>query len=380
MNIDLRSPHRCGVARGSGAIRRAAAILLLTALNGCAMATLPSTAAGPASPAGSTTQSAVKPGLFEMIAQLFQPGPLGSSTESVCEDAEQAVDVGTFTGMEPFTTSSVTGQIKATVRLSLKSPEEVDRIMKTDFKIQSYDMGSFKKLWTQAPSGFGGGFCTGTLLLSNIVLSAGHCVDANDLRAKHATPPAVYDANGDFVRDMTPREISALLKVDFNFQHVYVSSDNPFLITSPSNAFSIPVDAWIDSAFGPSPSGKPRDYLLLRLQRSDRNLAEYALGLRNIDYDPPTEREALAVVQHSQGDVKKIAVGNLKSVRGRNLFYSNLNTDNGSSGAGIIDKNGKLVGIHTNGGCDNPTYGYANRGLRMISAKDAIDDIAPRKK
>jgi V8-like Glu-specific endopeptidase len=69
------------------------------------------------------------------------------------------------------------------------------------------------------------------------------------------------------------------------------------------------------------------------------------------------------VIQHPNGDAKQIAAGTLAGVDGDYLTYGDLDTLSGSSGAGILDSDGKVVGIHTNGGCT--AMGGTNSGVRM---------------
>ena len=328
--------------------------------------------------APSVTQASVQPSFFDLLADLFEPDPFGGNTESACSDAEQAVDVGKFTGSGAFTPELTMRQTKATVRISLKSPEEVERILREELHIAHYDMGVMKKLWNKSPVGFGGGFCTGTLLLSNIVLSAGHCIAYQDYLKKKLKPPAILNADGTHRRYMSPDEFAMLLKVDFNFQYLYVSSNDPFAVSDAGSGFSVPVTSLAKSRFGFTESGVFRDYMLLRIGKSDEDLGKFAIGLRNIDAGYLPSNAPLAIVQHPRGDYKKIAAGNLQLARNSRLYYSNLDTDGGSSGAGIINKSGKLVGIHTEGGCRSTEDGNANKGWSISTIKPAIDALTKK--
>jgi hypothetical protein len=92
--------------------------------------------------------------------------------------------------------------------------------------------------------------------------------------------------------------------------------------------------------------------------------------------------EHLAVIQHPRGRRKVIAEGTFLGSCNRLLYYANLDTLVGSSGAGVLNERGHLLGVHTDGDCDQ--YGRGNnRGWTAQSIVDASeylvdDDIAER--
>ena len=55
------------------------------------------------------------------------------------------------------------------------------------------------------------------------------------------------------------------------------------------------------------------------------------------------------------------------------MFYSNLDTFGGSSGSGVRDDIGDVIGVHTNGGCRTDGTGV-NRGVTM-PAIAAVSDF-----
>ncbi|MET0405794.1 MAG: trypsin-like peptidase domain-containing protein [Cystobacter sp.] len=62
--------------------------------------------------------------------------------------------------------------------------------------------------------------------------------------------------------------------------------------------------------------------------------------------------ERLAIVQHPRGRRKVIAEGSLLGACNRMVYYADLDTLVGSSGAGVFNRRGGLVGVHTDGDCD----------------------------
>ncbi len=71
--------------------------------------------------------------------------------------------------------------------------------------------------------------------------------------------------------------------------------------------------------------------------------------------------ERLAIIQHPRGRPKVIAEGTFLDSCNQLVYYADLDTLVGSSGAGVLNRQGHLVGIHTDGDCDEKGRG-ANSG------------------
>jgi hypothetical protein len=71
--------------------------------------------------------------------------------------------------------------------------------------------------------------------------------------------------------------------------------------------------------------------------------------------------ERLAIIQHPRGRPKVIAEGWFEDSCDSLVYYSDLDTLVGSSGAGVLNRQGHLLGIHTDGDCDENGHG-TNRG------------------
>ncbi|APG86816.1 hypothetical protein SAMCCGM7_pB0100 (plasmid) [Sinorhizobium americanum CCGM7] len=84
--------------------------------------------------------------------------------------------------------------------------------------------------------------------------------------------------------------------------------------------------------------------------------------------------ELLTIIQHPQGDPKKIEAGKLLSFDTRDLLYSDIDTHGGSSGSGVRNSAGAVIGVHTNGGCVPDVPDSANRGVSM-PAIAAVSDM-----
>lgn len=168
--------------------------------------------------------------------------------------------------------------------------------------------------------GYIDGTCTGTLVAYNMFLTAGHCFD-----------------------DAADAEGATVL-----FNHQLDPSGNP---RTPTTHQIVELVEHEDSGDG------TLDYALVRLDGSPG----YTWGTAAIDGWSPAEDEAITIIQHPGGIAKVIEAGTITTVDASMLTYNNVDTDNGSSGAGILNALGQITGVHTQGGC--ATAG--NHGVRM---------------
>jgi hypothetical protein len=156
------------------------------------------------------------------------------------------------------------------------------------------------------------GNCTGTLIAAiagTVVLTAGHCVAPGD--------PVLLAFN---VEDQP---------------------DGDRLVTDGTV---------IEQATEP-------DYALIRLDRLPAT-APTRLTTR------PSDR--LAIIQHPRGGPKVVAEGDYAGACSAQIFYSDLDTLVGSSGAGVLTQPGHLLGVHTDGDCARDGTG-SNRGWSAAS-------------
>ena len=117
------------------------------------------------------------------------------------------------------------------------------------------------------------------------------------------------------------------------------------------------------------------DYALLKLSPlADGRKAGALFTPANWDssdsaYDAAQE---LTVIQHPNGDLKKIHAGGRKAfpdaAKRQELRYASIDTLASSSGSGIIDQNGRLVGVHIFGGCQEAVK--YNAGVSLVAIRD----------
>lgn len=97
--------------------------------------------------------------------------------------------------------------------------------------------------------------------------------------------------------------------------------------------------------------------------------------------------EMLCIIGHPAGQPKRIEAGPTTDISGNFIRYGDIDTLGGNSGSGILRaSDGRLVGVHTNGGCTaaSPGDGGTNFGQRIaavIAVSPTLQDLlAPKRK
>ena len=89
--------------------------------------------------------------------------------------------------------------------------------------------------------------------------------------------------------------------------------------------------------------------------------------------------DLLAVIQHPRGRPKVVAEGTLASACEQRLYYRNLDTLVGSSGAGVLNRQGNLVAVHTDGNCatdgTGTNHGWTATAIVRASAHLQDEDL-----
>ncbi len=86
--------------------------------------------------------------------------------------------------------------------------------------------------------------------------------------------------------------------------------------------------------------------------------------------------DLLGIIQHPRGRPKVIAEGPFLDACDRRIYYVDLDTLVGSSGAGVLNDQGHLVGVHTDGDCDEDGGG-SNKGWTAEAIVEASPYLAP---
>ena len=171
-------------------------------------------------------------------------------------------------------------------------------------------------------------FCSGALISNDLFLTAGHCAIAD------------------------PTE----LVVSFNYQ---VDPDGNIQKESHYKVLEL------------VESGQPNglDYCIYRL---DGNPGE-KWGFTKLAPGDPAPGDMLAVIQHPNGETKKIEAGNCDSVEDGMIHYGSLDTMPGSSGSPMFHvATGLICGVHTQGGCGDSGGTNSGTSIESILAVSSV--------
>ena len=176
------------------------------------------------------------------------------------------------------------------------------------------------------------GFCTGTLIAPNLVVTAGHCF----------ADPSFTPFSG---LDLAQMCAQTTVEFDGGAQHDCLEIVDQHFIGFPNSGFL--------------------DLAVLRVDGNpgyDHGMREYNIGF---DFDTPGAE--LTVVHHEGGLAPKRVSTTTSydevSVQGNAFVKHRASTEGGSSGAAILDEDGHIVAIHsgtvdTFGTCDADNLGY----------------------
>lgn len=87
--------------------------------------------------------------------------------------------------------------------------------------------------------------------------------------------------------------------------------------------------------------------------------------------------DLLAIIQHPRGGPKVIAEGMFLDECHGQIYYVDLDTLVGSSGAGVLNREGQLVAIHTDGDCkvDGSGSNWGWTAERIVEASAYLQDV-----
>jgi len=163
-----------------------------------------------------------------------------------------------------------------------------------------------------------GKFCSGSLISTNLFLTAGHCVDST-----------------------TVGEL-----VSFNFERAANS-------TTLLPQTHVRITAVVEDALGGV------DYAIVRLEGTPGA----TFGIAPVATSDAAVGAAITIIGHPAGAPKQIEAGTVASRSGDFLRYGNVDTLGGSSGSGVLNSAGQIVGVHTLSGCT--ATGGTNSGIRI---------------
>jgi hypothetical protein len=193
---------------------------------------------------------------------------------------------------------------------------------------------------------------SGGLIADDIFLTAGHCFDQSGGGWQRPRRGGIT---------IEPAEIATLMRLNFTFQ-----VDGTSGATRPGEPF--PVEELLEFRLG------GLDFAIVRAGKNANGQLPGAVygTLTPAKADLTTIGAMLCLIQHPSGRPKKIEAGPLFRNSGIRIEYDSLDTEGGSSGSLILDPEGMVVGVHTNGGCTR--FSGANFGV-PIGAVRAVSSI-----
>jgi V8-like Glu-specific endopeptidase len=114
------------------------------------------------------------------------------------------------------------------------------------------------------------------------------------------------------------------------------------------------------------------DYAIIRIEGNPGR----QFGVAKLANNDPPEGDMVAIIGHPEGRPKTIEAGPITDYTDFRVGYNDIDTFGGSSGSGILQHTtGKIVGVHTNGGCGNGGFNYGQRISSLIQASQTIANL-----
>lgn len=269
------------------------------------------------------------------------PFPPGITAESVCGTTDDLQDVELYDG-----TLGVTRQYADDHQVNTVQLQWID-LQAMAAALPGKAMGNVA----------GARWCTGTLIRADLVLTAGHCFDIQDGETGWLTPFDIIDGQ---IANVQPGELAKLQVVHFLYQ-----IDGATM--QPRVPSTFPVVELVEHRRA------GLDYALIRLGRNaEGHLPGDGFPIATVSIQVPADEARLAILQHPHGWPKKIEAGKLLDVVGPTVKYDDIDTYGGSSGSGVRDADGRIIAVHTHGGCNN--HG-GNKGVSTEAIAKVSDEL-----
>ncbi len=186
---------------------------------------------------------------------------------------------------------------------------------------------------------------SGTMISNNLLLTCGHLFDQTGGGWERPRQNGTTNI-------ITPQEIARNMRVNFNFQV------DPAGNLRAEQSFSIL--ELIEYRLGG---------IDMAICRIDGNPGA-TFGQTLVSTTDAAVPDMLCIIGHPAGQPKRIEAGPTSAIDGNLIRYGDIDTLGGNSGSGILRaSDGRLVGIHTNGGCTStsPGGGGTNFGQRIAA-------------
>jgi hypothetical protein len=209
-------------------------------------------------------------------------------------------------------------------------------------------------------------WCTATLISDKLVITAGNCLESDS--GGWATPRRQVDGS---LVSLAPQELALLMHVRFNYQRDATKCVNP---AEPRTCEVRKTDAYPVVRLLEHMRGG-LNYAILELgPGSDGQLPGERYSPAKVDTSSAALAEAkmLTIIQHPNASPKRVGAGVNLKINNDRILYGDIDTFGNSGGSGIFDQRGRVIGVHTSGGCD--ITGGENKGL-TIRAISQVSDV-----
>lgn len=289
--------------------------------------------------------------------------------EGLCADSTVR-DVENRAADDPIPTKVLAAIERSVVRIRVTTEQRARELFKAMPAARRADPGSFSLGSFSAYAGDNRGICTGTLIDGNVVLTAGHCVWVNFWMQEHDNGDMsvpYYTIRGE-PHALSAADLVKFFVVDFNYEADYSAT------ASASGLGPLPIRTALPftvTALLDTDKDEKIDFAILHINGAREQIGGYALGAARLDFGTPRFGGRVAVIQHYGGYTKKIAYGHVETYDSERQVLHTASTEQGSSGSPIFNSEGKLVGVHTDGGCEDQRY-QTNLGVTLKSLKSRL--------
>jgi hypothetical protein len=205
-------------------------------------------------------------------------------------------------------------------------------------------------------------WCSGSYIGEERILTAGHCFRPDDGSGSgFVTPFRRTDLLREFLQ---PAELAPFFFANFKYQ-----------IDGQTSVVRTPVRFPIARLLEYRNGGLGYAVVEVGASADGRRIGDVTGPAVLGDPAAYADQSVIAIVQHPNGDPKKVASGRLLKKQAEWLYYDDVDTRGGSSGSAVITADGRLIGVHTNGGCGamspTPTGNtrFANAGVSLAAIR-----------
>jgi V8-like Glu-specific endopeptidase len=278
-------------------------------------------------------------GLEALTDEGVQDDPYAFLIESICGSTDDSQPVEQYDGTLGVTAGFVAAHQQPVVQVQWND--------------------NLASLYTNPGNVSGVRWGTGTMVGPDLMLTCGHLFDQTGGGWQRPRQNGTTNI-------ISPQEIAQNMRVNFNFQ------------VDPSGTLrteqSFAIVELIEYRLG------GLDMAVCRIAGSPGS----TFGVTQISTTDASGTEMLCIIGHPAGLPKRIEAGPLLTIDGNLIRYNDIDTLGGNSGSGILQAStGRLVGVHTNGGCNAAGTGsnFGQRIAAVIAASPTLQGLtAPKLK